>query len=171
MMSAADTKKVAAMLASFSNGVIEMSRNIPGLVEYSRNLGIVRTHADKVCFAISMRSSLEARIDVSCDYLSAFAGLCGAEAEHHSRYPGWKFDAVSPLRDKYIEVCRRVLGREPQILTIHAGLECGIIKAAVPDMDIISIGPTIKNIHTPDEALNLPSYERFWQIVTGILEK
>ena len=56
-------------------------------------------------------------------------------------------------------------------MTIHAGLECGIIKAAVPDMDIISIGPIIKNIHTPDEALNLPSYERLWQIVTGILRK
>ncbi len=171
MLSAADTRKVSAMLGSFSNGVLEMSRDIPELVEYSRNLGIVATHADHICFSISTRSSLESRIDASCDYLSAFAELCGASAEHHSRYPGWKYEALSPLRDKYIEVCRRVLGREPTVMAIHAGLECGIIKAAIPDMDIITIGPIVDNIHTPDERLSLSSFERFWQIVSGILEK
>ncbi len=171
MMNCASTRKVAAMIGSFNNGVLRMSDDVPGLVEYSRNLGVIRTNADSIKFSLSTRSAIESQIDASLDYLDAFTELCGASVEHYNRYPGWKYEKVSPMRDKYIAVCRRVLAREPKVLAIHAGLECGIIKAALPDMDIVSIGPDMVNIHTPDEKLNLESLERFWQIIVGMLRK
>lgn len=171
MMNCASTRLVVEALGTVENGVLRMSRDIPGLAEYSRNLGIVRTGADRVELVFSSRSPRESLIEASIDYLDAVAELCGASAEHYSRYPGWDYAKESPLRDRYVEVARRVLGRDVQVVAIHAGLECGIIKSRIPDMDMISIGADADNIHTPDERLNLASYERLWRIVTGMLEK
>jgi dipeptidase D len=171
MMNCSLTRKVAAMLGSINNGVLRMSDDVPGLVEYSRNLGVVRTGPDNIKFSVSTRSAIESQIDASIDYLDAFAELCGASTIHYNRYPGWKYEKESLMREKYISVCRRVLRREPKILAIHAGLECGIIKAALPKMDIVSIGPDMLNIHTPEEKLDLSSMERFWQIIAGMLKK
>lgn len=171
MMNCASTRQVVEAIGTVENGVIRMSRDIPGLPEYSRNLGIVRTRGDMVELIFSSRSPKENLLETSIDYLDAVAELCGASVEHYSRYPGWAYAKESPLRDKYVEVASRVLGREVQVVAIHAGLECGIIKSRIPDMDMISIGANADNIHTPDERLNLASYERLWQIVTGMLEK
>ncbi len=171
MMKCSGTRRVADMIGVFENGVLRMSDDMPGLVEYSRNLGVIRTEADGVRLSVSSRSAIESQIDASIDYLDAFAELCCASAEHYNRYPGWKFEKISPLRDKYTAVCQKVLSREPEILAIHAGLECGIIKSKVPDMDIIAIGPDLANLHTPEEKLNLSSFERFWLLILGMLRK
>ena len=171
MMNCASTRLVVEAVGTVENGVIRMSADIPGLAEFSRNLGIIRTSDGEVDLIFSSRSPKESLLEASIDYLDAVAELCGASAEHYSRYPGWAYAKQSPLRDRYVEVARRVLGREPQVVAIHAGLECGIIKSRLPDMDMISIGADAENIHTPDEKLGLASCARLWQIVTGMLEK
>ncbi len=171
MMNCASTRLVVEAVGTVENGVIRMSADIPGLAEFSRNLGIIRTSDGEVDLIFSSRSPKESLLEASIDYLDAVAELCGASVEHYSRYPGWAYAKQSHLRDRYVEVARRVLGREPQVVAIHAGLECGIIKSRLPDMDMISIGADVENIHTPDEKLGLASCARLWQIVTGMLEK
>ncbi len=169
MLDRASTDRALMMLSAMPNGVFEMNRNVAGLVEYSRNLGVVRTEEGRMTFVFAARSSMEARLDASCANLDAVARAIGAETHHHSRYPGWTYAPESPLRDAYREAFRRVTGREAVVNTIHAGLECGIISSKVPGMDIISIGPDMKDIHSPDEALSLPSVELFWQSLVELM--
>ncbi len=153
-----------------TNGVMAMSRDIEGLVEYSRNLGVIRNEGEMIEFVFSSRSSIESRIDASCAELDALASITKCETKHYSRYPGWKYEKESLLRDKYIESARRVLGKEAIVEAIHAGLECGIIKSNIPYMDIISIGPDMRDIHSPDEALDLDSFARLWSLIEDMLK-
>ncbi len=166
----ASTKRITALMTVAANGVFAMSHDIEGLVEYSRNLGVVTSNADGVDFIFSSRSSTESLIDQSGEELDALASLCGCTARHYSRYPGWRYEKESALREAYIDAAKKVFGREPMILAIHAGLECGIIKSHISDMDMISIGPEMRDIHSPDEVLDLPSLERFWTIIEEMLK-
>lgn len=164
------TRYAVTIPAVATNGVMAMSRDIEGLVEYSRNLGVIKSNGDMIEFIFSSRSSTESRIDASCTELDALAAVTGCTTKHYSRYPGWKYEKDSPLRDKYIETARRVLGKDAIVEAIHAGLECGIIKSNIPYMDIISIGPDMRGIHSPDEALDLDSFEKFWYTIEDILK-
>jgi dipeptidase D len=147
-----------------------MSADIEGLVEYSRNLGVIKDDGETMEFIFSSRSSVESRIDASCQELDALAAITGCKTKHYSRYPGWKYEKESILRDKYVESARRVLGKEAVVEAIHAGLECGIIKANIPYMDIISIGPDMRGIHSPDEELDLDSFARLWTTIEDMLK-
>ena len=166
------TSRVLAVLSSAQNGVIEMSHDVPGLVEYSRNLGVIRTDRENARFRAvwSTRSAIEAQIDASIAQLSALGALVGAKMNHHSRYPGWSFEKNSAMREQYLESYRRVMGREVEVTIIHAGLECGIIKNHLPEMDAISVGPDMQGIHSPDEKMDLASCEKFWEILVGVIE-
>ena len=161
------TKRVICAIATVASGVLAMSNNIEGLVEYSRNLGIIRTAEDSVHLTLSSRSAIESQLDASIDELDALAALCGGSTRHHSRYPGWSYAKESPIRDEYLAAYKALFGKTPEVSVIHAGLECGIIRSRLPEMDMISVGPNMRNIHSPDEALKLDSFERF---VTVILE-
>ena len=164
------SENIIAVMNIAANGVLAMSEEIDGLVEYSRNLGVVKTNGNKVDIVFSSRSSVESRIDASQSELDNIATMVGAGIRHYSRYPGWKYEKVSPLRDRYVEVARKVFGKEPIVMAIHAGLECGIIKSHINNMDMISIGPDMKGIHSPDEVLDLDSFERFWELVEQMLK-
>ena len=163
------TRFAVTVPAVATNGVMAMSRDIEGLVEYSRNLGVIKDDGDVIEFIFSSRSSVESRIDASCTELDTLAAVTGCTTRHYSRYPGWKYEKESPLRDKYIESARRVLGKEAVVEAIHAGLECGIIKKAIPDMDMLSCGPVVVNLHSPDEALNIASFERFFSVILKLV--
>ena len=89
--------------------------------------------------------------------------------KHHSRYPGWEYAPVSPLRDRYLDSYERLFGARPCVTVIHAGLECGIISSKTNGMDIISIGPDMKDIHSPDEKLSLDSCSRIWKVLLETL--
>ena len=102
--------------------------------------------------------------------MDALASVTGCTSRHYSRYPGWKFEKESALKDKYVESAKRVLGKEAVVVAIHAGLECGIIKSNIPYMDIISIGPNMSGIHSPDEALDLDSFARLWKLIEDMLK-
>lgn len=162
MLDEADTARVVAMICGFSNGVLDMNRKIDGLVEFSRNLGVVVTDFNEVNIICSSRSSMESRLDASIAELNAVARVYGAKTKHYARYPGWEFASVSPLREAYAKAYHAVTGQDVTVKVIHAGLECGIIFANVPGMDIISIAPDLQNLHCPEEALNIPSVYTFW---------
>lgn len=170
MLSAADTASAIAVLACSACGVLAMSHRVPGLVEHSRNLGVVRTEEGCVRFVFSTRSAIEGRIDSSIAELEALARVNRCTANHHGRYPGWADAPTSEIRDAYLRAYRDVTGTEATVNVIHAGLECGIIFSRVPDMDIISVGPTMHDIHSPNEALELSSTEIFWDTVVRLIE-
>lgn len=163
------TARVVGAIGTVAVGVLAMSNDIPGLVEYSRNLGIIRTEQGEVHLTLSTRSALESQLDASINDLDALATLCGGSARHHSRYPGWSYAKESPIRDKYLQAYAALFGKTPEVSVIHAGLECGIIRSRLPEMDMISVGPNMRNIHSPDERLDLASCERFWQVIAAIL--
>ena len=162
----------ARLLAAISNapcGVIEMSRDVEGLVEWSSNLGVITTENNRVTLTFQSRSTMEARLDHTTRIIDALARACGGTAKHHGRYTGWNFEKDSPLRDSYLAAYRELFGGEAKPVIIHAGLECGLIRAKIPDMDMISIGPENIGLHSPSERLNIASAERFWQILEKML--
>ena len=170
MFSAVDSAQLIAILAAVDNGVKEMNYNIKGLPEWSRNLGVVTTEGNTVELTFSSRSAIESRLDASIDELDAFARITGCTTKHYSRYPGWDYAPVSALRDLYARAYREITGKDAIVDVIHAGLECGIIVSKLPDLDVISVGPDMRDVHSPDERLNLSSVETFWQTIEKLIE-
>ena len=164
------TEKIIAFLTCARTGVLKMSNDIKGLVEFSRNLGVARTQGCKLELVFSTRSSLEAQLDLSVRELNALSSLAGASCRHYARYPGWEYQPASPLRELYLNAYKKRFGKDLVVGVIHAGLECGILSSKMPGMDIISIGPTMFDIHSPDEHLDLESVARVWQVVCDIVE-
>lgn len=169
-MTKASSDKVLYMLCSLPGGVQEMSRHIPGLVETSANCGIVRTFVDTVEITVSSRSSVESKLDDMEDRLRALGILAGAAVEHWNRYPGWAFRDGSVLQKVYIDTWKALFDCDARVLGIHAGLECGLFIEKVPDMDIISIGPDVRNLHCPEEMVTISSMERLYALVLTMLE-
>ena len=169
VMDETTTARVLGLLCNAPCGVLAMSADVEGLVEYSRNLGILRTTDGTVRMTFTSRASRESRLDGTVTALDALAAALGATVQHHSRYPGWEYAPVSPLREAYRVAYRAVCGKDMTVVAIHAGLECGYIKRQIPDMDIISIGPDMKAIHSPDETLYLDSVERVWTALTRLI--
>lgn len=181
-LSLEDTRRAAAMLYALPNGVQTMSADMPGLVETSLNLGILRmgnvaksTNAEEAGNAATLtaefcvRSSVESAKEALIDKLTAITELAGGTAEVKGRYPGWKYRADSPLRDKMIRVYRDLYGTEPEVKAIHAGLECGLLAGKIRDLDCVSIGPDMKNIHTTEETLSISSVRRVWEYLVAFL--
>lgn len=165
------TRRAVSLLGIANNGVLKMSYKMPGLVEHSSNLGVIRTEGESIVYTFMFRSGINAQLDQTCAELEALAELCGATVEYNERYGGWDFAEKSPLRDSYAAAYAEVTGAAPKIESIHAGLECGFIIDNIPDMDIISVGPNEVDIHSPDERLELSSVETLWQVVEKVLAK
>lgn len=165
----AESKDILDMLGALKVGVLSMSAHLEGLVEFSRNLGVIEINTEHAYITYSSRSSKEEQIDLSIAEVNEQVEKLNAGVRHTGRYPGWDFLPESELRDAYIKKCKEVIDRDVQTVVIHAGLECGIIKSRIPDMDIISVGPNMRNIHTPDEALQLESCERLFKVLKAVL--
>ena len=170
MFSAADSAQLIAILAVVDNGVKEMNYNIKGLPEWSRNLGVITTEDNVVELTFSSRSAIESRLDASIDELDTLALITGCTAKHYSRYPGWDYAPVSELRELYACAYREITGKDATVDVIHAGLECGIIVSKLPGLDVISVGPDMRDVHSPDERLNLASVEVFWKTIEKLIE-
>ena len=166
-----DTKKIIGFISLVRTGVLKFSNQIDGLVEYSRNLGIAHTDGGKVNLTLSSRSSLESQIDLSCRELDMLAATLGAQSRHYSRYPGWEYAPESKLREDYLDTYESLFGTRPEVIVIHAGLECGIISSKTQGLDIISIGPNMYDIHSPAERLSLASCEKIWKVLVAFLAK
>lgn len=165
------TDRVISALILCPNGVQTMSVSLPGLVESSTNLGVVSTREDAVVFESAIRSSVGSLKREIANRIDRLAVSLGGKHRISSEYPAWEYREDSPLRDLLVEVYKKMTGKELQVTAIHAGLECGILARAIPDLDMISIGPDMKDVHTPDEALNLPSAVRTYAFLCGVLKE
>jgi len=153
------------------HGVLEFSRDIPNFVETSTNLASVKFLEDKIQITTSQRSSVESAKKDALDMVASVFNLAGAEVEQSTGYPGWKPNPDSMLLRLCVDSYRNLFKQEPQVLAIHAGLECGLIGAIYPGMDMISFGPTIKGAHSPDERLEVKSAVKFWDLLLDVLQR
>jgi dipeptidase D len=148
-----------------------MSDTMPGLVESSNNLAIVRVGNGAVEIFNLIRSSVDSAREDICSRIAALFSLIGAETRFDGQYPGWQADIGSELLLQVQSVYRETFAKEAGISAIHAGLECGILGASHPGIEMISFGPTIRFPHSPDERVHIPSVARFWKLLTGVLAK
>ena len=166
-----ESEKLLQMISSLKVGVLAMSAHLEGLVEFSRNLGVVEINGENAYVTYSSRSAKEEQIDLSIAQVNEQVEKLNANVRHTGRYPGWDFLPESELRDTYVRKFKEIMGKDVQTVVIHAGLECGIIKSRIPEMDIISVGPNMRNIHTPDEALDLDSCGRLFEVLCAVLSE
>ncbi|MDE5975190.1 MAG: M20/M25/M40 family metallo-hydrolase, partial [Muribaculaceae bacterium] len=159
-------------LYSAPHGVISMSRELEGLVETSTNLAAVKMEGDdKIKVTTSQRSSVESRKMDIAGRVEAHFQLAGAKVTHSDGYPGWAPDMNSKIMKISAEAYEELFGVKPEIKAIHAGLECGFFRAKYPELDMVSIGPTMTGVHSPDEKLNIPTVEKFWKHLCLMLKK
>lgn len=168
------TTSLALVRALYSapHGVVSMSRDIPGLVETSTNLAAVKMDGDsKIKVTTSQRSSVESRKYDIAGQVEAHFQLAGAKVDHSDGYPGWAPNMKSPIMQTAAEAYEELFDVKPAIKAIHAGLECGLFLAKYPHLDMVSIGPTMTGVHSPDEQLLIPTVDKFWRHLRLILEK
>ena len=170
-LDAAATERAVRFLASAPFGAQTWSRDIPGLVQTSLNLGILRTEEDALTAAFSVRSSAAAEKSDLLDRLGALAARCGGSMAVEGDYPAWEYRPDSPLRQLCQEVFREQYGYEARIEAIHAGLECGILSGKLPGLDCVSLGPNLPDIHTPRERMEIASVQRVWAFLLEVLRR
>ncbi len=168
---AEDTAKAAAWLIALPNGVQAMSADMHGLVETSLNLGILSYEDGSLLADFSVRSSVESAKQALIDRLCAVIGLAGGSFSVSGDYPGWKYRKDSPLREKMTALYEKMYGKAPKVEAIHAGLECGILGSKIADLDCVSMGPDMKDIHTTEETLSISSTGRVWEFLVRLLEE
>ncbi|WP_099464092.1 aminoacyl-histidine dipeptidase [Parabacteroides provencensis] len=153
------------------NGVISMLHDFPGTVESSSNLAIVHTANELIEIKILVRSSSESRKYAVCSSLESIFALAGAKVEYGGAYNGWQPNIDSPVLNLMEKVYLDLYGKKPSVKVMHAGLECGIIQGAYPEMDMISIGPDLQHPHSPDERVSISSVQRVWEFIKATLER
>ena len=154
------------------NGVFAMSQDVPGLVETSSNLASLKRTGDSVItVTTSQRSSIESARDNVSDAVRAAFELGGAQVTTKGKYPGWKPNMKSAILKVACETYKELFGTEAKIKAIHAGLECGLFLEKAPHLDMMSFGPTMRGVHSPDERLDIASTERWWRHLLLLLEK
>lgn len=157
---------------SAPHGVVSMSREIEGLVETSTNLASVKMGADNtVVVTTSQRSSVNSRKWDIANQVEAHFLLAGAEVKHGEGYPGWKPNMQSPIMAIASEAYKELYGVTPKIMAIHAGLECGLFLEKYPHLDMVSFGPTLRDVHSPSERMHIPAVERFYEQLKLTLTK
>ena len=165
-----DTAKVIAFLCAAPNGVQAWSQDIEGLVQTSLNLGVVRLD-EKLNMTFAVRSSVNQEKRDLLAKLRELAEFNGADYSEVGDYPAWEYKKDSRLRDTMIETYRQMYGKAPEVVAIHAGLECGILSDKLPGLDCVSIGPNMLDIHTSREKLEIASTRRTWEFLLEILKK
>jgi dipeptidase D len=163
-------KKVLLTLAGLPHGVLKMSADIAGLVETSTNLAIIETGKKEIKVQTSQRSSVASEIEEAAQMVRAVFELGGAATSGSDGYPGWKPNMASPILKLARATYKSLFGKDPQIKAVHAGLECGIIGEKYPGMDMVSFGPTMREVHSPNEHLYIDTVEKFYTFLLGILK-
>ncbi len=163
-------KSLINLLHGLPHGVEKMSYDIDGLVETSTNLATVIIKDSNAIIGLSSRSSIATALQDLRDRISAIATLSGAKVTEAESYPGWKPNLDSKILDLSKKIFKDMYNKEPVVEAIHAGLECGIIGEKFPGMDMISLGPTIKYPHSPEEQVNISTVDKFYNYILGILK-
>ncbi|WP_086983276.1 aminoacyl-histidine dipeptidase [Vibrio aphrogenes] len=163
-------RRFIATLNACPNGVIRMDDNFEGVVETSLNVGVITTEENKLTILCLIRSLIDSGRENVESTLTSLAKLAEATIEFDGAYPGWKPDPNSEIMHTFRDVYEGIYGKKPNIMVIHAGLECGLFKNPYPEMDMISFGPTIKFPHSPDEKVEIASVALYWEQMIAILE-
>ncbi len=164
--------RLVRALYSAPHGVYSMSADLEGLVETSTNLAAVKMiDEDKIKVTTSQRSSVESRKADIAGQVEAHFQLAGAEVSHSDGYPGWAPNMESPIMKISADAYEELFGVKPAIKAIHAGLECGLFLSKYPNLDMVSFGPTMTGVHSPDEQLLIPTVDKFWKHLCRVLEK
>ncbi len=164
-----DRDRLVRLLAAAPNGVLAMSREVGGLVETSANLAVVSTGEASINVLYSCRSSVNAALVGTLQTLRCLFLLVGGEVSEEAGYPGWKPNPDSAVVRRTVACYQRLFGERPQIKAVHAGLECGILTQKIPGLDAVSIGPEIRNPHSPDEKTRISSSVKFYSLLMELL--
>lgn len=163
-------RKVLSALVLIPNGVQTMSMEIEGLVQSSTNLGVLATTEKEVLIESAIRSSVKTlKLDI-VKRMETLANLIGANSESGSDYPAWEYRKDSYIREVFVDCYKRIYGKEPIITAIHAGLECGLFDEKLHDVDMISLGPNMYDVHTPNERVSISSTKRVWEYLLEVLK-
>ncbi len=163
------TEKIICMLMCLPNGIQEMSTDIQGLVKTSLNLGILKSDSNCVTASYCVRSSMSSEKEALKRKLYLLMKSLGGSVYHTGDYPAWEYQRNSPLRDVMCKVFEEEYGRKPECVAIHAGLECGMFCGKIEGLECVSVGPDIKDIHTPKERLDIKSVQRTWEFLVKVL--
>ncbi len=170
VVSAEDTARAINLMLALPHGVIGMSPDIESLVETSTNFAIVEIKDDALKILSSQRSSVMSKLDELSQRIEALAALAGADTESGNAYPAWEPNMDSPLLQHCQDTYKKLYGKEPSVEIIHAGVECAILGVKYSGMDMISLGPTIENPHSPEERINIPTIGKVWDYLAEILK-
>ena len=160
-----------AALVGLPNGVLAMSQTMKGLVETSTNLASVKFVDGNIVVTTSQRSSVERAKRDAMHSIEAVLELAGATVEHSDGYPGWTPNPSSSLLNSTIESYKGLFGVEPKVRAIHAGLECGLFLEKYPHLEMVSFGPTLRGVHSPDERLEIATVDKFWALLLDVLKR
>ena len=170
-MDEASTQRAVCMLCCLPNGVQAMSRDIPGLVQTSLNLGILTTDANTVQASFCVRSSVATQKEMLVARLRCLMAQLGGTVTVSGDYPAWEYRKDSPLRERMVAVFREQYGRDPKVEAIHAGVECGLFAGKLPGLDCVSFGPDLTEIHTCRERMHIASVQRVWRYTLEVLRR
>lgn len=165
------TNKIISAILLIPNGVISMSNEIENMPVSSANIGVIETKDDEVVISIAARSSVASKKEEIISINRALSSQFETHISFHGDYPGWSYAEESPLRDTAQRVYKELFNQEAKIVAVHAGVECGIFGEKIPGLDMISIGPNIFDVHSPDERLSISSTEKTWKFLTELLEE
>ena len=159
-------------MQAVDNGVFAMcqDKELEWLVETSNNVASIETHEDKVKIVASQRSNVMSALDNQAATVKATFQLAGAEVVQGEGYPAWKMNPNSKLTALAVDTYKKLFNKEPKVLGIHAGLECGLFSEKYPRLDMISFGPTLRGVHSPDERLLIPTVQMVWDHLLEILK-
>ena len=164
-------EKLVNVVYACAHGVLAMSREIENFVETSTNLASIKMQQGSIHIATSQRSSVESAKMAAAAKIESTFRLAGARVSHTDGYPGWTPNPESRVLKVGVDVYRKMYGKEPVVRAIHAGLECGLIGEKYPQMDMISYGPTLRGVHSPDERIEIKTVEMFWNQTLEILKR
>ena len=162
---------LVGLLRTLPHGVLKYSHDVEGLVETSNNLASVQISENKVTIVCSTRSSISEALESQRERIKIMSRAFDATVEQEEAYPGWAPNINSPILEITTKIYTDLLGKDPHICAIHAGLECGVIGEKVEGMDMVSFGPTIKGPHSPDERVEINSVDKFWHLLLEILRE
>ena len=167
------TARVIAALVNLPNGIFNMSFDMPGLVQTSLNLGILKTDREKneVTCSYSVRSSINTQKEELVQKLESLAEVLGGYVTNMGEYPAWEYNKNSRLRDIMTDEYRKLFGKDMIVMSMHAGVECGLFGGGLAGLDAVSIGPDMKDIHTPRETMQAESVKRTWEYLLHVLER
>ncbi|MCQ2974154.1 MAG: aminoacyl-histidine dipeptidase [Bacteroidales bacterium] len=164
------SKRIIFLVNSIVSGVFTMSADIPGLVETSNNLAIVKIENSKALITTLLRSSVDSQSKYLCNIIKCQVEYCGAKISFSGEYPGWKPNTQSEIMEIMKSIYKENFGEEPIITAIHAGLECGLILGKYPKLDVISFGPNLFNVHTPTEKVEIKSVQKIMKLLYEVIK-